>query len=170
MRRPTSGTFVMVALLVCAAVEARAGKVEPEDTEIGGWWVPVGINLGLSAHEDAANGTLIGAEASIVHVAGAEGAGWFGAYADVRYDTGPDAIRLSIGPELGYTIVGVDGGMLIDRDGGGTHFGYTGRALLTIGVIGLYVRVNYVPDPAGTSIDFGVLLKLPLPLARDEPR
>lgn len=162
-------TAAAVCVLTFAAGQAYAGKIDEGEHDLGGWYVPYGIHLGASLHERAANGWLIGGEVSVVRVHGMLAESWAGGYADVRWDSGLEGLRLSIGPEAGLSILGADAGLLFDYDGDRLSVGGTARLLLTIGLAGVYVRGNYVLEPDGWSVDFGVLLKIPNRRTRDVP-
>ena len=105
-------------------------------------------------------GFVIGGELSIacwgcIHLTDLS---WFGAYVDVLRDFGVDEFRGSVGPEFGFGPIGVDGGLLVSRDSNDTDLGWTARALITSGIVGVYGRYLKFPGEPRSG-EFGVLLK-----------
>ena len=168
-------TLALAAAVACGlARDARAGGDENVLLLSGG------ANVGVSSHDQIANGFVLGAEASLVFLhlgagnpppdADAPGVpsgtpGWVGLYTDVVRDTGSDTTRFTIGPELGITVVGVDGGLLAQLGDEG-RWGLTVRPVLTLGVLALYGRFGHFMDdlPEPEFFETGLLIKVPLPL------
>lgn len=149
----------------CPNCSALAWDIRKDSLLPSGWVLPVGVNLGAARGSNAARGIVVGPEISVVNFEDKHRGFWFGAYADALYDTGASQLRLSIGPEAGWALLGVDGGLVLGAGNGGTHAGVTMRGLLTLGVLAGYVRGGAIFDDKHTSFaEFGVLLKIPYPL------
>jgi hypothetical protein len=134
-----------------------------------GWYLPVGVNTGLSGIGAGSLGAIVGAEASVVNLA--KYYAWYGAYADVGYITNTNALRFSVGPEIGLWFFGVDGGFLDIVENGRSRTGYTIRPLLTLGAISIYGRWDHTFENGGVdSGQIGLLLKYPIPLEGQEIR
>lgn len=140
--------------------------------EYAGWYLPLGVVLGLPVSsrgvlDDRDLDPLIGIETSLVRL-GAFGpkvrqAGWLGVYADALWDFGTDSGRVSIGPELGWGIVGIDGGYASLWADGTQHHGVAMRA--TFGVPGALGYVRRDAFQGGHRVwEIGLLLKFPIPL------
>ena len=86
---------------------------------------------------------------------------WLGAYLDGVYDFGRQHTRLSIGPEVGWSALGLDGGYLVALDGSGARSGLTVRPMLTMGYVTGYARLSHLFEGA-TWLEAGVLLKYPV--------
>ena len=93
--------------------------------------------------------------------------GWIGLYADLSYMVSKDinSAIVSMGPEIGFMYIGVDGGLLIFDDNNKTEYGWTIRLLLTIPVftqdyaaVSLFFRLNHFNEDHG-AYEFGVLYK-----------
>ncbi len=94
-----------------------------------------------------------------------------GAYADLVYDFGSEQPRLSLGPELGYHLLGVDGGLLVALVDDRPTAGITGRTLITFAFVHLYVRGGGgFGERSFSFIELGVLWKLPVPVLHRENR
>jgi hypothetical protein len=164
-------------MLGCAV--PRAARADDEDENM--LVLNVGANIGLSSHEQSSSGFLVGGEASLAflhlkadereHEGDAPGVPmigtpiWLGLYADLLRDTGSDTTRMSVGPELGTALIGVDGGLLAEV-GGDTRWGVTVRPVLTVGLVSLYGRWGHFADDLRDPDFFeaGLLLKVPVPL------
>lgn len=135
-----------------------------------------GLSTSRVWHEKAPDGFTLGAEASAVwldakgpkesrkYFPELDGMVWYGAYADVLRDFGADTTRLSFGPEAGYTVVGADGGLLVEF-GDTTRTGFVIRPVLTAGVVTLFYRYGHYFDdkPDNRFHEAGLLLKWGLP-------
>jgi hypothetical protein len=115
-----------------------------------------GVPLAVSTHP----GFTVGAEASLAcwGCVDLTDLSWLGVYVDGVRDFGTDSFRFSAGPELGFGILGVDGGVMISTDADDTRAGWTVRGLLTFGIIAAYGRYIDVRDEP-VSGEFGLLLK-----------
>jgi len=90
---------------------------------------------------------------------------WGGFYTDAAYDFGRGSTALTIGPELGYAVLGFDGGVGFrfgEEDE--SELGYVGRGMVTLGNFALYGRYGFWPDSSDARHigQVGVLLKMPL--------
>jgi hypothetical protein len=130
------------------------------------WYLPVGISGGVAIHDGADDGFVGGLEASIVRN---DDYNWMGAYADVVHDFAADTTRISLGPELGEAIFGIDGGYVLETGGGRTRHGVAVRPMFSLGVIMLYGRLEWLAtEPSETLGEVGLLLKVPIEL-HNEP-
>ncbi len=109
-------------------------------------------------------GGFVGGEMSLVWLK--EGL-WGGLYADGLYDFGHSAATVSVGPEIGYALFGLDGGVAFrfGRDGeeDSPEIGYHARALLGMGGFALFGRYGIWPNSqtAEHVVQIGLLLKMP---------
>jgi hypothetical protein len=158
--------FVWVAVLcVVTAQDLRA-----EDAPSPGWFIPVGVNLGLALTlPDADPSFIAGAEASAAYLFNST---WAGFYLDALYDTEPTttpaAVRASAGVEAGWFILGAEAGYVAsfhpNTDLDPAH-GLRLGALLSGGLGSGYTRWSFFPSPAGVDpvhiLEIGVLIKWP---------
>ncbi len=165
-------------VLAAIAISASAARADIDNT----LFVAAGPLVGGSIHEGP-NGLLLGGELSAgwlrTNPPNDETAPfWLGVYADGLHDGGSDTGRVSIGPELGYFIFGVDGGVVRETGGAGRS-GFSGRVTLSIPVtwndrakhprlstvttVSLYFRrVIWRGESAGHG-EIGLLVKWALP-------
>ena len=130
-------------------------------------WMPVGLSTGYALHDldpnDIPNGALLGPEVSLVRIT--NDVVWYGGYVDFLWDFGSDRQRLSVGPEFGYSVLGIDGGYVLEQ-GDKLRHGLAVRPLLTLGVFGIGLRtVKVFGDGGETLAEINVLVKLPFPVA-----
>jgi len=158
--------------LAAAAVTGLARDASAGDEAIAAmhalpspdWYLPVGLNAGITGVGSSRVGAILGAEASVAKLM--PDMGWFGAYVDGGYMTAERAVRFSVGPEVGYSLLGLDAGFLDVVAGGRDLVGFTVRPMLTIGLVALYGRWDHtVSFGGGDNGQIGVLLKYPLPLS-----
>jgi hypothetical protein len=133
-----------------------------------GWYLPMGVTGGVVVHGHGPAGALLGAEVSVVHLSD-EKLIWLGGYVDGVYDTARSVGRFSVGPELGWTFFGIDGGLLAQVGGARVDPGVVVRPVVTIGWLGLYARYGHVfsGDALEDFGDVGLLLKYPLEVHED---
>jgi hypothetical protein len=153
-------TFAACAVAVVATPSRTRADAFPAPSP--GWYALLGGNVGMALLAKRANGAVLGAEASFVHLG--EGMTWAGVYGDALYDTSWGTGRFSIGPEIGAAIFGVDGGFLMQLDHGRTETGFAVRPLITFGVAGLYGRWGHLftGDASEDIAEIGLLVKYPL--------
>jgi len=168
------------AILVVAVGCSLAPRGAHAGGELG-LHLHTGVNLGRSIYDEAGDGFVFGGETSLVLLHLAEGdhdhdgdapgipmfgtPTWVGIYGDVLRDTGSNTTRMSIGPEFGRELIGVDGGLLVQL-GDQRRWGVTVRPVVTFGVVALYGRWGHFLDdqPQPDLVEAGFLLKLPLKL------
>jgi hypothetical protein len=156
----------ILAGIVLLSAHARAADPPRQAPWLTGWYAPVGLVTGASFHHDAPGGLVLGAEQSLVYQRGPRASGWAGLYVDGLRDFGAGVTRFSLGPELGYGPVGVDGGVFAERRDGQFRPGFLVRGLLTAGFLSAFVRWGRLFDdlPDRSHVEIGLLLKLPLSL------
>jgi hypothetical protein len=148
---------------------AAAPGSEPP-AAMGGTMMPTGMFLmvgpDLSLVFDRAEGAefALGGEVSLVSLN--ENLFWAGSYLDAVYSTQSEETRLSVGPELGVSFIGLDAGYLLKLGGAhGTQHGINLRPMLTMGVVTTYFRSAWLfGSNSDWSGELGVLLKFPLEL------
>jgi hypothetical protein len=162
--------FGAVALASTALVEREArADFGPKFDETG--FVSLGLNTSYSMHpRPISNGFVFGGEASVGYLNMGR-AFWVGAYSDVLRDFGADATRFSVGPELGFAIVGLDGGYVGDYRDGKYHHGFSMRLQLTLVIFSLYGRGGKIfGDPLESGFgEIGFLYKIPIPFLEHNP-
>jgi hypothetical protein len=153
-----------------APLPMRRAEREPTDREgellPDGLFLPVGVYVGSASHADSDTDLLLGLEASAVLFPVGH-SNWNGVYVDVLQDFGNDSVRTSLGLEVGFGFLGLDGGALLEFSEHGTYLGYAVRPMLSFGVIHVYGRWGFLPSkPEDDSFrEIGVLLKYPIQLA-----
>jgi hypothetical protein len=159
---------LVTAVLVSAMLAASGAAADSPLTIARGWDVSPGLPFALSARRGG-GGFVTGAELSLAgyEVIGPPGHGWWtGLYVDGVHDFGTSGRRLTIGPEIGSTVFGVDGGYLFERVDGRSFHGLCVRPLLTIGVVSLVGRVGWLPESSSPIFgEIGILLKAPMNIA-----
>ncbi len=172
----------ILALVVGCSLAPRAARAGDENAV----YLHTGVNLGVSIHDEADDGLVFGGESSLVllhlhqedddhgDAPGIPVIGtptWVGIYGDVLRDTGSDTTRLSVGPELGHELIGVDGGLLVQL-GDERRWGFTVRPVLTLGIFAVYGRWDHFlgDEPRADVVETGMLIKLPLRLWGSAPR
>jgi hypothetical protein len=127
------------------------------------WYLLGGVTGGLTtvAHD---RGGFVGGELSAARLS--HGGRWIGAYGDGYYDFGAQRGYVTLGPELGYKMFGVDAGGAARLGGDRVELGPTGRLFVTLGVLSIYGRYAYFADALGSGdknvVQIGALLKMPL--------
>ncbi len=97
---------------------------------------------------------------------------WGGVYADAAYDFGQGATTVSLGPEVGWMVLGLDGG-LAARFGrqDDPELGFHVRGVVALGLFSLYGRYGGWPG-AGGALEHvgqvGITLKLPVWTSNEE--
>ncbi len=126
------------------------------------WFLLGGVTTGgtLVTHD---RGFYVGGELSLVRLR--EGR-FVGLYGDGYYDFGIHRTYTTAGVELGYKLLGIDGGAAARVGGDRIEWGPTGRLFIGLGLVSLYIRYAYFPEPLAVGNDhvlqIGALLKLPL--------
>jgi hypothetical protein len=149
-----------------STLDASAGSDTPYFGPSSGWYLPVGVDLGVAVLPHSSPGALLGAEASMAYFDSKGTPTWFGAFATAAYVTNANEERFSIGPEAGLAIFGIDGGFLDVVSQGQNLAGLTLRPMLTLSVVTLYARWDHTFASGGVdAAQFGLLLKFPVPVS-----
>lgn len=150
------------AIVVAATVWAPGPAVADPAFTIGAqprWFLLGGVTSGGTVAL-ARRGGYVGGELSLARLREAR---YAGLYADAYYDFGVDRTYVTAGPELGYKVLGLDGGPAFRFGGGGTDVGVAVRLTVGLGVLGVYVRYAYFDTMTDDHVlQVGGLLKLPL--------
>ncbi len=164
MRRLLS-SLAVVAFVSAFTAEAHADeKNEKPAFTIGSspaWYLMGGVTGGgtLVARD---RGGYVGGELSLVRLR--EGR-FVGLYGDGYYDFGINRTYTTGGLELGYKFLGIDGGAAARFGGSRPEWGAAGRLFVTVGLLSIYGRYAYFPEPLRADNDhvvqIGALLKLP---------
>ncbi|MFH1621447.1 MAG: hypothetical protein ABIB04_05200 [Patescibacteria group bacterium] len=127
-----------------------------------------GASIGSGWNMDDERGLAFGAEISATYFFGGfAGFGpWTGGYLNMLYDTGTESTRSSVGPEIGWGPVGMDGGYVLDLAGGTARHGVQIRGVFSLSIIQGFVRFGYIQE-YGPDIAGGMLFKYPLRLTND---
>lgn len=144
---------------VVGSARRKPAAEQPMFGTFEGTYALGGLSTGMTF---APSGYYLGGELSLVRQF--REFAWLGGYVDGVYDFGIDQTRLSIGPEVGWSALGLDVGYLLALDAEGQHSGLTARPLVTIGYVAGFARVTHVFDQSKTWLEAGVLLKYPLEL------
>lgn len=152
--------LVMTTALVGARAQAETPPDQPFDFgPQPGWIMMLGPTFGGSFGSGGGGGYL-GAELSLTRLSMGN---WVGLYVDGVYDFGRGGEPMfTAGPQLGSTLVGIDGGgalRLVDSE---PEFGATGRLLLSLIVADLYGRYAYFVDSGDHQFQVGLMIKLPV--------
>lgn len=154
---------VAVPLSLLVTGGARAGEGDPAFT-IGArpaWYVMGGLTTGgtIVTHD---RGWYVGGELSVVRLR--EGK-FIGLYGDGYYEFGINRTYATSGIELGYKILGIDGGGAARIGGRHIEWGPTGRLFVSLGILTLYARYAYFYETLRADNDhvvqIGGLLKFP---------
>jgi hypothetical protein len=123
-----------------------------------GWQVLAGPTGGVSFGSPGAGG-FVGAELSLSRL---EAGWWLGGYVDGTYDFGQSAALITAGPEFGYAVFGIDGGLAARIGDDGVKLGPQGRLMISVGFFTLFGRYSYLVEPDEHLGQAGVIFKLPL--------
>ncbi len=165
---------LLALLIAVAGAPARASEIPLGP--VTGWYGLVGPVIGgafpgtrdYKGKQYPVGGFVLGLEGSLVHIENTER--WAGVYAEVAaipvhpasQTSGTHGFRLSVGPEAGMSVVGLDGGYVLEAYNGRLHHGLQVRGLLTIGVAAVWVRWVQLLGVSGSHAEMGVLLKVPI--------
>ena len=150
---------VVDALAAAPAVAfASSTATPPKRAPATGWYAPLGLSTGLALHPHA--GALLGGEASLIHL-DSDALTYAGLYADALHDGATHTARLSLGPELGARILGLDAGYVVEvAHGAVVHQGAALRVFASLSVLSLTARVGVLAGE-GWFGELGVALKYP---------
>ena len=139
-------------------------KAQEEPFQIGTkpyHFISTGLTTGASL-SGKGNGGFVGLETSYVR---AHKGTWFGLYTDALYDFGQQASTITIGPELGILMFGIDGGLGVQiRPKEETILGFQARTMLSLGFFSLFYRYGVWPEEntlRGVH-QIGITLKSPI--------
>lgn len=157
---PTFGWILPMGGLLSVLLMGSAASAQPPDLS-GGWTLP-GLSLG-AVKEGERSGLSMGIELSYAHVLTRR---WVGLMLDARYDELTRGASISVGPEIGYTIFGVDAGLYV-RLGRQSAIGIRAR-----GCISMLGAMSFCAGGGitnrGRFAEFAVLLKYPRRMSRPE--
>jgi len=155
--------FVLfVSILLCFGGRSSPCYAFGTSTRVPeGWYVLPGVEFGLTFSRAKTASGLYGAELSFAHLS--KNLFWGGAYFDVAYDTGAKEARLSLGPELGFALGGLDFGYLAMLSRKNVSHGFAVRPLLTVlGFGSLFFRSGVLFEPRASWFgELGFQLKWP---------
>ena len=155
--------LAVLALAVCAMSRPAAAE-RYRGLYLAGWYGKVGLETGVVFARERGAAPLLGGTATFVRMN--DQLEWVGLQGDLLVDWNAEraaGARLSLGPELGVSVYGVDVSYFGERIDGASHHGFQARAKVTVGVAAIYLRAAYVLAGGDeTSLDTGVQLKLPV--------
>jgi hypothetical protein len=164
---PAHVAGLALALGLALAGRPAAAAVVNQDLDFvpEGWFVPVGVNVGLSLHDQFKNSYLVGGEASLVYLENSRMM-WGGGFVDGLWDDGSGTYRFCAGPEFGVMFGGVELGYLVERYAEEWYHGLRAGVVATVAFLSIYGRVGFLFGGVDESTfgEFGVLVKFPLPL------
>jgi hypothetical protein len=161
----TAVTLLVIALLLGAALPAHAQPMfvrRLANAYLPGkaFYLKPGLSLGGAWTHEGRTGFLLGGEVSALYWY----EGWSGGVvAEAVYDWERRGARAMFGPLFGAGPFGIEGGYLVDFAGAQAHHGGAVRVFFSVGVAALFVRYGALHN-APDFVDFGLLLKLPLPV------
>lgn len=162
-RALSSGLFLL-ALLAPASLRAE------QTPWLTGWYAPSHLQAGVSIHPERSSGLVLGLQQSLVYQVGPRASWWGGISGELMHDFGPSWTRVSLGPEVGYGVFGVDAGFFAIRRDGKGEAGFQGRLVLTIGVAEVYGRLGEVMGEERFRFgEVGIALGWPWSLERPPP-
>lgn len=158
LARRTSALLDVVRRLASAPREhfVLHSEVPAKRKPPSGLYLPVGLSTGASF--GPSTNFYVGAEASAVYLW--RSLYWLGAYADLSRQVGASAWRMGAGPELGYGLVGVDAGYVLESAGSSRRHGFAARAVLGSAPIALVCRGGTLGGDV--FMELGLLLKWPV--------
>lgn len=164
MKARTLAAAAPAVLAALFAVTPALADAAPKPNS--GIWGSAGVPLGLGIHRGP-NQFFFGAEASVFHLN--RDFRWLGGYADIVAEPSSEAVRVSVGPEIGMAVLGMDAGYVREIGGAGRH-GFAVRPMLTLAFTTLAFRVGHFPgDDGGTYGELTLLVKIPFEI-KTEPR
>jgi hypothetical protein len=160
-----AGLALALALALVGAPAAAEKINEDLDFVPEGWFVPVGVNVGLALHDQFQNSYVLGGEASVVYLDNTRMM-WGGGFVDGLWDEGSGTYRFCAGPEFGVMFGGVELGYLVERYAEKWYQGLRAGVVATVAFLSLYGRIGFLFGDAEESTigELGVLVKFPLPL------
>jgi hypothetical protein len=162
MHRMIASLLLVASTLDAAPVHADAGPKLPTRA----FYLSPGLTFGGSYTIDSGTHVILGGEVSMLYW---HRGVYVGFVADGLYDWRRGGGRTMLGPMIGWGPVGIDGGYLLDAPYSGVYHGGAVRAFFSVGIVALFVRYGALKD-APDFVDFGLLIKIPLPLWAQYPR
>jgi len=153
----------------CPEKSARADYANTDDFSLSGIYAPIGVNVGATLRSHGANGLLVGGEVSLLRYRERERYFW-GAYVDYLYDRGARTHRVSVGPELGWTMqavsVGLDVGPALELGGDRARLAIRPRIFASLLFLVLYAgeTIRLTDGYQRLATEVGALLKFPVPV------
>jgi hypothetical protein len=154
----------LLALLAALLLAGHAGAHGRPKLPSRAVYISPGLTFGGTYSFDLSTRPMLGGEVSAYYWRDGR---YIGLFAEGLYDWSRSAARITVGPELGWGFVGLDGGYLADFSAGGPHHGGSVRLFFSVGVVGLFVRYGAVRD-APDFVDFGLFIKAPMTVYREE--
>jgi len=158
--------WIGLGVVVGTALVGREARAEGEPFELGAqpaWYLLGGVTSGATMLATNRGG-YVGGELSLARLG--RGGRFVGLYGDGYYDIGAKRTYATLGPEIGYKFVGIDGGVATRFGASRVEWGGTGRVFVTIGVLAIYARYAYFGESLGRDNDnvlqVGALVKLPV--------
>ncbi|MBK8806645.1 MAG: hypothetical protein IPO21_08370 [Bacteroidales bacterium] len=122
-------------------------------------FISAGVNVGFA---DSA-GFQFGGEVSIFKLKSDQRKLiWYGMFADVLTNT--EKLKVSIGPEIGWFILGFEPAYFFEVEDKQVIHGINGRVVLSLAVLHLYYRHGWGLNIKQQYNEFGLLLKMPIRL------
>ena len=158
-------SVALAALAALALAPSQAAAQEADDTfsfgdETQAFFL-AGVTTGGS-FGSLGGGGFVGADLSVAWLR--DGL-WGGLYADGVWDFGHGAATVSVGPEIGYMVLGLDGGPAA-RFGRADdpEFGFQARGMIALGLVSIYGRYGGWPQADGIEHvgQVGLTFKLPV--------
>ena len=109
-RRARLALFVLGVIEVAPCAHAHGGP----DFHEREWVLKLGVPIGGSFASDDGVSVVTGIEANC-GMMGYSGF-WAGGYSDAHWSVGREAVRMSVGPMVGWGFIGFDGGYLLASD------------------------------------------------------
>jgi hypothetical protein len=172
---------IVIVILLAVAASSRIAAACDDDNRSQTMLSP-GILLGIGGGDPQHHaGFLLGGELSVFRLSsesdcsngapstslGIPSATWVGGYLDGDYDFGNHSGRVTLGPEVGWELFGIDGGLAVQRGDNRTNAGLAVRPVITFGYVQLFARYEYFAG-VGARGEVGALLKWPM--SPPEPR
>jgi len=146
--------YSIVTFLCCALLVVLPGSRAAADNflPVTGWYLPVGAGFSSQSHD---KDFLVGPEVSLVRWSEAF---WAGGYVDNVRATSRPRGRVSVGPEIGWGILGLDGGLSFAAGGGPAARGGVVRGLVCFPSLQFFYREEFSKQES--SYEWGVLFKM----------
>lgn len=151
--------LILAVILWSSAPLLARSALADDAAHIGteaGWQLMGGLSTGGSFGDLGGSGYL-GGELSLNRLSHRW---WTGLYGDGIYEFGHGAGYFTVGPQLGYAILGVDGGVALRTGDDDPAVGFAARGLLALAIVDLYGRALVFDDVV--QVQIGVLIKLPV--------